>query len=89
MGYRATGHNNRVNYYSNPRVTFPATRTPTGTAGLADNAAKLTMERSGLPLTSRPTAVCCRFAIAACGTDELDGACYDCTVSPAAESCRE
>ena len=30
-----------------------------------------------------------RFAMAACGTDEPNGVCNDCTVNPAAEICRE
>ena len=36
MGYEVPGHRDRVNYYSNPAVTLPATGTPTGAAGESD-----------------------------------------------------
>ena len=36
MGYEVPGHRDRVNYYSNPAVTLPATGTPTGVAGESD-----------------------------------------------------
>ena len=39
LGYNAPNHGTRVNYYSNPAVTFPTTGTPTGVAGVSDNAA--------------------------------------------------
>ena len=36
MGYDVPNHGDRVNYYSNPAVTLPATGTPTGVAGESD-----------------------------------------------------
>ena len=36
MGYDVPNHGDRVNYYSNPAVTLPATGTPTGAAGESD-----------------------------------------------------
>jgi len=38
MAYSAEGHNPVVNYYSNPDVIYPRTGTPTGVAGVSDNA---------------------------------------------------
>ena len=34
-----------MNYYSNPAVTFPGTGTPTGVAGLSNNAAVISRNR--------------------------------------------
>ena len=36
MGYEVSNHGDRINYYSNPAVTLPATGTPTGAAGESD-----------------------------------------------------
>merc|ERR1711970_217404 len=72
LGYFADGHSNRVNYYSNPDVIFPTTGTATGVEGLSNNARLITSNR---------------FAMAACGTDEENGACNDCSINPAAEAC--
>ena len=46
LAYYADGHAQRVNYYSNPAVTFPATGTPTGVEGVSNNAAVITANRS-------------------------------------------
>ena len=45
LAYYAEGHSHRVNYYSNPNVIFPDTGTPTGVAGISNNAAVLTNNR--------------------------------------------
>ena len=45
MAYHASGHGHVVNYYSNPNVILPDTGTPTGLAGVSDNAAVLTKNR--------------------------------------------
>jgi len=45
LAYNAAGHSSRVNYYSNPAVTFPGTGTPTGVAGLSNNAAVISRNR--------------------------------------------
>jgi hypothetical protein len=45
MAYQGFGHSTRVNYYSNPFVTFPRTGTPTGVTGMANNARVITMNR--------------------------------------------
>merc|ERR1719312_1387233 len=72
MGYKAFGHRFRVNYYSNPNIIFPTTGTATGGVGLSNNA-KVISEN--------------RFAMAACGTDEPNGECNDCSLNPTAEIC--
>ena len=46
MAYSFTGHTRRVNYYSNPSVTFPATGTPTGITGVSNNARVITLNRN-------------------------------------------
>ena len=38
MAYGTTGYRRKANYYSNPDVIFPGTGTPTGVAGVSDNA---------------------------------------------------
>jgi len=48
LAYHAAGHRTRVNYYSNPSVVYPATGTPTGVAGVSDNAAVLMRNRIAL-----------------------------------------
>ena len=45
MAYGTTGHWTRVNYYSSPDVTFPATGTSTGIAGVSNNARVITENR--------------------------------------------
>ena len=46
LAYNADGHYNRVNYYSNPAIMFPTTGTPTGVAGVSNNAAVLIENRA-------------------------------------------
>ena len=38
MAYGRSGYNRKANYYSNPDVIFPGTGTPTGVAGVSNNA---------------------------------------------------
>ena len=57
--YSAEGHRRRINYWSNPSVNYPLTGTPTGIAGVTNNAAVLTKQR---------------FKLAALG-DEMTGSC--------------
>merc|ERR1719186_157041 len=45
LGYNYPGHRERINYYSNPRVNYPRTGTPTGVSKKADNAWVLTVQR--------------------------------------------
>lgn len=45
MSYQDFKHLNFANYYSNPDVKFPKTGTPTGIAGVSDNARVLTEQR--------------------------------------------
>ena len=45
LAYSATNHYTRVNYCSNPSVIYPGTGTPTGVAGISNNAAVLTQNR--------------------------------------------
>ena len=48
MAYFATGHSQRVNYWSNPEVIYSATGTPTGAADLSDNARLWQEKRASL-----------------------------------------
>jgi len=48
LAYNANGHRSRVNWYSNPNVNFPTTGTPTGVAGVSNNAKLLTENRFAL-----------------------------------------
>ena len=59
MAYSKKGHEQRVNYWSNPSVKLSLTGTPTGVAGVSNNAALLTAQR---------------FKLAAVG-DEKTGSC--------------
>ena len=45
MAYQTKGHSERVNYYSNPSITFSKTGTSTGVEGLSNNAAVLMVNR--------------------------------------------
>ena len=45
LAYYAENHYTRANYYSNPAVILPATGTPTGVAGVSNNAAVITQNR--------------------------------------------
>jgi len=45
MAYDAPGHGVEANYYSNPSVIYPRTRTPTGVSGISNNARVLTVQR--------------------------------------------
>ncbi len=38
MAYYASGHSYRVNYWSNPNINYPSTKTSTGVSELSDNA---------------------------------------------------
>ncbi len=48
LAYYASGHSQRVNYYSNPAVNYPLTGTPTGVSGVSNNARVLTVQRFDL-----------------------------------------
>ena len=58
LAYSATGHNTRVNYYSNPAVILPTTGTPTGVEGKSDNAALLTLNRISLSTVGDESSAC-------------------------------
>lgn len=45
LAYTSPGYVARVNYYSNPAVTFPPSNTITGLSGLSNNAAVLRLNR--------------------------------------------
>merc|ERR1719228_3044744 len=45
MAYSRQGHGVEANYYSNPSVIYPRTRTPTGVSGISNNARVLTVQR--------------------------------------------
>jgi hypothetical protein len=57
LAYYAEGHYYRVNYYSNPAVTYAETGTPTGTAE-SNNAALLTRNRVALAGVGDESACC-------------------------------
>ena len=58
LAYSATGHSTRVNYYSNPDVSYPATGTPTGVKGLSNNAALLIQNRMSLAAVGDESTTC-------------------------------
>ena len=58
MAYSAPGHGHRVNYYSNPAVILPDTGTPTGVAGISNNAAVLTRNRFMMAALGDESASC-------------------------------
>jgi len=58
LAYSATGHSERVNYYSNPNVNLPRTGTPTGVAHRANNAAILLANRFALAAIGDESGTC-------------------------------
>ena len=48
----------RVNYYSNPSLTYPPTGTPLGVVGEANNAAVLLANRLAMAAVGDETATC-------------------------------
>merc|ERR1719412_1825009 len=58
LAYNAAGHYTRVNYYSNPSVTYPTTGTSTGVAGLSNNAAVITENRQAFADLGDESAAC-------------------------------
>ena len=65
LAYSASGHRTRVNYYSNPDVNYPVTGTPTGVAGLSNNAALLMQKRMALAAVGDETTVCAAWTTGA------------------------
>ena len=58
MSYNASGHNERVNYFSNPNVNLPETGTATGVAGISNNAAVLTKNRFNISAVGDESGKC-------------------------------
>ena len=58
MSYNASGHNERVNYFSNPNVNLPETGTATGEAGISNNAAVLTKNRFNISAVGDESGKC-------------------------------
>ena len=58
LAYYAPGHDDRVNYYSNPNVIHPLTGTPTGVAGVSNNAAVLLHNRFDLASVGDESGAC-------------------------------
>jgi len=58
MAYPHDQHHPKVNYYSNPEVLLPATGTPTGVAGQADNADVLIRNRFKLAAVGDESITC-------------------------------
>ena len=58
MAYFSSGHYVKVNYYSNPDVIFPDTGTPTGVAGLSNNAKVITDNRYTFAALGDESGVC-------------------------------
>ena len=58
LAYNANNHRTRVNYYSNPNVNLPATRTPTGITGTSNNARVLTANRFALANVGDESSTC-------------------------------
>ena len=58
MAYWRSGYDTRVNYHSNPSVILPWTGTPTGVAGVSNNAAVITGNRFVMAANGDESAVC-------------------------------
>ena len=58
LAYNAKNHGLRVNYYSNPHVILPETGTPTGVAGVSNNAAVFIQIRHTFASLGDESAVC-------------------------------
>ena len=58
LAYYANGHGPRVNYYSNPSVNHPITRTPTGVNGLSNNARIMNMMSNALSMIGDEKSSC-------------------------------
>ena len=58
MAYNAQGHRERVNYYSNPDILYPGTRTPTGVEGVSNNAAVITKNRFAMAALGDESSTC-------------------------------
>ena len=58
LAYSASGHSTRVNYYSNPAVSYPSTGTPTGVTGVSNNAAVITENRFAFAALGDESATC-------------------------------
>ena len=58
LAYSASNHYTRVNYYSNPNVIYLATGTPTGVAGVSDNARLLVENRMSLAAIGDESSAC-------------------------------
>jgi len=72
MAYNGPGHDTPANYYSNPDVIFPETKTPTGIPGVSNVARVITQNR---------------FLMASCGNEEPSGRCIDCKLHPDIDLC--
>jgi len=59
LAYSASGHSQRVHYYSNPDVIYPGTGTPTGIVGVSNNAAVLMKNRFSLANIGDETSASC------------------------------
>ena len=58
LAYSASGHSQRVNYYSNPDKIYGPTGTPTGIAGVSNNAAVLLHNRFAMQAVGDESATC-------------------------------
>ena len=58
LAYGRAGYNLRVNYHSNPSVIFPGTGTPTGVAGVSNNAAVISGNRFIMASNGDESATC-------------------------------
>merc|ERR1719322_75746 len=58
MAYFSNGHYEKVNYYSNPKVNYPGTGTPTGVARISNNAKVITRNRHSFAGLGDESGVC-------------------------------
>ena len=58
LGYTATGHKTRVNYYSNPNQIYPPSGTPLGKEGVSDNVRLLTENRLAMQAIGDESGTC-------------------------------
>jgi len=61
MAYSAKGHKNKINYYSNPSLTWLATGTPLGVNGVSNNAKVLRDNMKRLAAVGDESSPCKEF----------------------------
>ena len=79
LAYSASNHQTRVNYYSNPAVLLPLSGTPTGVAGVSNNAKVIRDNRFAFASLGDESATCSDGTVSTSApTNTSTGACGNC-----------